>query len=80
MIALKESVNEMMADLMEFKERCAANDVMQKEIIQEQQERIEELEDNRDAGSGMKKRMSGSVSGFGRQTSYNRAARFGLPR
>ena len=54
MRALKDSINEMMTDLMEFKERAAANDVTQKEIIQEQQERIEELEDNRDAGSGMK--------------------------
>ena len=35
MTALKESINEMITDLMEFKERCSASEMMQKEIIQE---------------------------------------------
>jgi hypothetical protein len=35
MRALKDAINEMMTDLTEFKERAAANDITQREIIQE---------------------------------------------
>ena len=35
MRALKDSINDMMTDLTEYKERAAANDITQREIIQE---------------------------------------------
>ena len=35
MRALKDAINDMMTDLTEFKERAAATDITQKEIIQE---------------------------------------------
>ena len=59
LIATRESINDMMNDLMDFKEEAVNKDNRQKMLIQELQERVNDLEDR--AGWKRKGRSSGWV-------------------